>query len=169
MIKNLTAVMAVFFFGAACGSGLPLVPKSQSFSKADMVRDPYYYSPKNPDQTGILDPSRFSMHHTYSLQYSSGSRESNMLGAYINTMTYNFNLPMQLTLDIGYFHQPQALLRSGKQLSGQGNGSFVAPRVQLDYQPSKNVLMSLQYLYVPCSNYSGNNLLSTFRRTPYPF
>ncbi|MEW6042354.1 MAG: hypothetical protein AB1633_12620, partial [Elusimicrobiota bacterium] len=114
--------------------------------------------------TGLLDPSRFSMHHMYSMQYTSGPSGSDMLGAYVNTMTYNFKMPMRLTLDLGYFFRPLELRTNKSNIFSNESGNFLVPRVTLDYQPSKNVLMSFQYIYVPSSSlyYSPYNPYSPF-------
>lgn len=95
---------------------------------------------------GLLSASRLKMSQSYSMSYSSGSDQSSAWnGLYLNTLQYQFAVPVTLTLDLGFSHQPGALLGVGPVESGYRDGGFVLPRVELKYQPSRNMLIRLQY------------------------
>ncbi len=145
LIFSTVCLLAIFAFSDTES----LVPRKQSFDKSQMVRDPGYYSPQNVGFSSLLDPSRFNMRHMYMMQYSTGTYGSDMLGAYINSMSYDFKIPMRLTLDLGYFHRPMDLMKDDRKWSSQSSSSFLVPRVKLDYQASKNVFMSIQYMHLP--------------------
>lgn len=101
---------------------------------------------EGPIQTGgLLDPNRFSVSHSYSMMYSSQSGgTSAMDGLYLSTLRYKFAVPVSLSLDMGFSHQPGSLLGVGP-VNLQNPGGFVMPRVELEYQPFKNALIRLQY------------------------
>ena len=95
---------------------------------------------------GLLDASRLKMSQSYSMSYSSGSDQSSAWnGLYLNTLQYQFAVPVTLSLDLGFAHQPGALFGVGPVQSDYRSSSFVLPRVELKYQPTRNMLLRFQY------------------------
>ena len=98
-----------------------------------------------------LDPSRFSMSQSYQVGYlSSGSRGFSQ-GMYLNTMTYEFSIPLLVSVQWGIASQPLSgfgtspLMKSGPFISG----------TQLLYKPWKNTFIKLEYSQIPNSNSYG--------------
>ncbi len=98
----------------------------------------------------LLDPSRFTMHQESVFSYSSsGMSGSNLMGMYINTMEYRFNMPITMRLKVAYQNNMGGMF-SGKGTlhSGQPGietGRVFIPSFDLMYQPSKNMSISFRY------------------------
>ena len=101
---------------------------------------------------GIFDPSKFSMHHMYSLSYSSFGSNGVALGVYTNSMQYQFSDKLNVQLDASLVHSPYSTL--GKNFQNNINGIYI-DRAQLNYAPWDNVNVVLQYRQLPYNYYSG--------------
>jgi len=92
-----------------------------------------------------LNPNRFSMQHSYSLSYMSLGGRGFSQGVYLNTMSYRFSDPLQVSLQWGFLNQP---------LSGFGvpsfyqNGLFFSG-ANVEYKPSRNLSIGLQFDRTP--------------------
>ncbi|NLP09549.1 hypothetical protein GX408_04025 [bacterium] len=93
-----------------------------------------------------LDPSRLQIQQSYSMSYMSMGGQGVTQGVYLNTVSYQFSLPLSLSLQWGIAHQPFAsrfqnsvLLNSGPFLSA----------AQLTYQPKPNMLLQFNFQQVP--------------------
>lgn len=104
---------------------------------------------------GLLDPSRFSMHQSYSMNYWSSGNNSDMTGLYLNRLQYDFRIPLTLQVDIGVFHRPLALINNESSAPGTENQTMTIPRVGLTYQPTKNLFMAFEYYNIPAGYSSG--------------
>ncbi len=103
---------------------------------------------------GFFDPSRLIMHQSYSLSYTSfGSGQGMSLGAYTNSMLYQISDPLSLQFDVSLVHSPFGGLndRMIKDLTG-----ISLTRAELNYRPSKNVLLQLQYRQLPSMYFLPN-------------
>jgi len=94
----------------------------------------------------ILDPSRLSMSHSFSMGYFSIGGRGVAQSVYLNTLRYQLASPLMLTVQWGIqqfpynsFSKDSPAFRSGFFLSG----------AELKYKPSKNLEMSLQYSSMP--------------------
>ncbi|MEW5702621.1 MAG: hypothetical protein AB1792_10370 [Candidatus Zixiibacteriota bacterium] len=123
-------------------------------------------APRVSDLTGapkalgfaLLDPSRLRMHQSYSLSYFSGGGSSGSLGLYSNMLEYDLFKPLTLRVGLSYAHQPfGASDRSGGSVLG--SGQFL-PSFGLDYHPSNNFLLSIDYQTIPAVvwPYGGSNI-----------
>lgn len=101
--------------------------------------------------SGLLDPSKFTMRHTYSLSYSTfGGGRGVSLGEYTNSMHYDLSDNLNLETDISVTHSPfgtfsDALTRdlTGVRLS----------RVALNYRPTENTFITFQFRQLPSYGY----------------
>jgi len=98
-----------------------------------------------------LDPNKFSMSHSYSLSFVTGGGHSFNQGLYLNTMSYRLFNPLTMYLQLGFAHQPFGQLGE-KNLSG-GNQFFVSG-AGLEYQPSENFKLQLEFRQQPYSFYN---------------
>lgn len=92
-----------------------------------------------------LDPSRFSMQQSYSISYLSAGGQGFSQGLYLNTLSYRFSDPLQVSLQWGVMNQPfgsfgvPSLYQNGLFLSG----------ASIEYKPSRKVSIGLQYNKIP--------------------
>jgi hypothetical protein len=92
-----------------------------------------------------LDPNRFSMQQSYSLSYTSWGGHGYSQGVYLNTMSYRFSDPLQVSLQWGILNQPlgsfgvSSLYQSGFFFSG----------ASVEYKPSRNLSIGLQVNRTP--------------------
>ncbi|ACF14151.1 conserved hypothetical protein [Chloroherpeton thalassium ATCC 35110] len=95
--------------------------------------------------SSAFDETHFSMSHSYSLTYT--SLLNTTVGEYVNTMVYQFDIPLMLRADIGISHQPFGA--SGTQLKyGYGDGDLSGvylKNAELLYQPLKNLSIGVSY------------------------
>jgi hypothetical protein len=130
-----------------------LLSEPQEFDRGTLMA-PEFQSRGTVSGFSFLNPNRFSMQQSYSMNFASGSYGSTSAGLYLNTLSYKLADPLTLSADVG-FHTPLyssgAFARgglsgkSGFQDPSQGS-SLVLPRVGLEYRPSKNTTLSLQLL-----------------------
>lgn len=93
----------------------------------------------------LLDPSKFSMSHSYSLSYFSIGGKSFNQGLYLNTMNYQVSDPLFMQVRIGYVHQPFGMMN---QSSGM-NGKVFIQRAMIEYKPTKNMKLTIDYQVNP--------------------
>lgn len=106
-------------------------------------------------EPSLLAPERFSMIQSYSVSYVYGSGfGSYSKGVYLNTVVYQFDFPLALSFDFGFytpFHQnfnerdPWWFDEDAKYSAV----NFLLPRVGLEYNPTPNVSLSLQVFNMP--------------------
>lgn len=80
----------------------------------------------------LLDPSRLTMNHSYSLSYFSGPAGGQSVGMYMNSIGYQLAKPLYLQVDLALMHDPAALVGKGSASSGVR----VLPNFSLRYTPS---------------------------------
>jgi hypothetical protein len=93
----------------------------------------------------LLDVSKFSMTHSYSISFTSMGSQSFSQGLYLNTMNYQFSDPLRMQVRIGYLHQPLGVLGSSNAMNGQ----LFVQRAMLQYKPSKNMSITIDYQSIP--------------------
>jgi hypothetical protein len=112
---------------------------------------------RNDDQGllfGWFDPSRLTMHHSYSLSYSSFGGQALSLGVYTNSLFYQFSNPLSVQFDISLMHSPYNTF--GDKFSKSLSGIFLS-RAQLDYRPYDNLWFQIQFRQVPPLYWLGNS------------
>lgn len=112
----------------------------------------------------LMDPNRFNMDQSYSMSYwatSNGSSSSQ--GLYLNHMTYALSSHLHMFVDMGYhtpFHSQFQAQDPRSSAFQEQNSSLVIPRFGLEYQPSENVFMSLQFI-------NGNDAMRAYGADVY--
>lgn len=104
---------------------------------------------------GWFDPSRFSMHQSYSLSYSTAGGHGMSLGVYTNSMFYQISKPLDVQFDVSVMHSPYSSFGNAKDLSG-----IYLSRAQLNYRPSKNMLLQISYRQLPSMYWWGPGQMS---------
>ena len=118
----------------------------------------------NPDVSlrsmSLLDPERFTMKQQTIMSYSSsGNYGQSLLGMYINTMEYRFNIPLTMRLRVAYQNNMGSLF--GNQASqgvkpGIETGRLFIPSFDMIYKPWKNTTISFHYRDFTGMNQYGN-------------
>ncbi len=101
----------------------------------------------------LLDPSRLTMNHSYSLSYFSGPAGGQSVGMYMNSIGYQIARPLYLQVDIGLVHDPGALVGHGNP----NNAARILPNFSLRYTPSPkfNLMVDVRTMPSYYSPYSG--------------
>ncbi len=114
-----------------------------------------------PQNSGFLfgwfDPSRLSFHHSYSLSYMTAGGQGLSLGVFTSSLYYKFSEPLDVQFDVSMQHSPFSSFGNTKDLSG-----IYLSRAQLNYRPSENMLLQIQYSQLPSMYWWGMNRPSMF-------
>lgn len=97
-----------------------------------------------------LDPTRFSMSHSFSLSYTSIGGQGFTQGLYLNTMSYQLSNPLTMYLQIGFLNQPFGGLG---QKSPYNNKLFLSG-AGVEYKPSNNFKVQFEFSQTPNAFYS---------------
>ncbi len=106
---------------------------------------------------GWFDPSRFSMRQSYSLSYTTMGGQGLSLGVYTNSLYYKIANPLDVQFDVSLQHSPFSSFGNSRDLSG-----IYLSRAQLNYRPSENMLLQIQYRQLPSMYWWGMNRSSMF-------
>lgn len=109
-------------------------PVSESLLKPG-ISDPWF---------GLLDFSKLSMRHSYSLSYTSVGGQGLSLGMYTNSLMYKFSEVLDVQTDISLTHSPYSSFGNANAFSG-----LYLTRAQLNYRPTENMWFQLQFRQVP--------------------
>ena len=101
----------------------------------------------------LLDPTKFSMSHSYSISLFSMGKQSLSQGLYLNTINYRFSNPLLFQVRVGFLHQPFG----GQGQSGNLNGQIFVQRAMLRYKPSEKMSITIDYQAYPSTMYSPYN------------
>lgn len=100
---------------------------------------------------GFFNPDNFSMHHSVSMSYSSFGSQGLAMGVYTNNMMYKISDNLDVEADISIVNSPYSTL--GDAFTNQLNGVYLS-RAQLNYKPSKDFSITIQYNQLPNGFYS---------------
>lgn len=123
--------------------------------------------------TFLMDPNNFSMQQSYTMSYwASSNGSSSSQGLYLNHLSLHLSSHLNLFVDLGYhtpfhseFQAQDPRLNAYRDSDGNQTSSMVIPRFGLEYQPSDNVHMSLQFIngtdaYKAYGSHYGSSLFS---------
>ncbi len=103
---------------------------------------------------GFFDPEKFHMHHSFSLSYQTMGGQGMSLGAYTNSMTYDFTDRLNARADVSLMYSPYNSFSSGLGTKGKNDlSSIFLSRAEVNYKPWDNVLLQVQYRQVPFMGY----------------
>ena len=110
-----------------------------------------------PDDGGLLfgwfDPSRLTMHNSYTLSYTTSGSKGYSLGELTSNIAYRISDPLSVQFDVSLLHSPFNNL--GGNFANNISGIYLT-RAELNYRPSKNMFLQIQYRQLP-SMYWLNN------------
>lgn len=111
---------------------------------------------------GFINPNNFHMNHSISMSFNAFGGQSVALGVYTNNMSYSFNKDLFIEADVSLVTSPYSSF--GTEHSKSLNGIYLS-RAQLNYRPSENMNIMIQYNGGPNNYYSPyNNYYSPFSR-----
>ncbi len=112
---------------------------------------------------GLLNPDNFMMRHSFSLSYLSYGGMGMSVASYTNSMFYKISDPLNVRVDLTLqgspFGQPAGL-------SSSDLNKFFISNAELNYHPTNNTYIKLQYNQLPLGLYGGYypTMLSPFLR-----
>ncbi len=141
-----------------------LLTQNSTFDRNDLF-SPDYRSSNTVSGFSFMNPNRFSMRQSYSVNFASGSFGSSSAGLYLNTLSYKLADPLTLSADVGFYSPlysstPGSFGTRGIQDPSRGS-SLVLPRLGLEYKPTKNTTFSIQLV-------NGQDAVKTYGN-PGPF
>lgn len=92
-----------------------------------------------------LDAGRFHMQQSYSMSYTTFGNKGFTQGLYLNTLSYEFSMPLTLSVQLGMAHQP---FNTGNQNPVLRNGPFVAGAA-LHYKPTDKTSIHFEFRQRP--------------------
>ena len=97
---------------------------------------------------GFINPSNFSMHHSFKVSMLGSSYGNIAVTSYINTMSYKFSDKFSVSADIALNYSPYASSVYGKNYANMMQQDFTGvnlSRFSVDYKLSENSFISLEY------------------------
>lgn len=105
--------------------------------------------------TNFFNPNDFQMNHSVSMSYTAMGGNGVALSTYTNNMAYRFSKNLNIEVDASLVASPYSSF--GQEHQNSINGIYLS-RAQLNYSPTKNMYLSIQYLRSPHgSSYYGNS------------
>jgi hypothetical protein len=123
-----------------------VLTQNSEFDRSELFA-PDYRPSNTVSGFSFMNPNRFSMNQSYSVNFASGSMGSSSAGLYLNTLSYKLADPLVLSADVGFYSPlysstPGSFGSKGMQDPTQGS-TFVLPRLGLEYKPTKNTTFSV--------------------------
>jgi hypothetical protein len=106
---------------------------------------------------GLLDFSKLSMRHSYSLSYLNVGGKGLSLGMLTSSLMYKFSDVLDLQTDISLMHSPYNSFGNKNDLSG-----IFLNRAELNYRPTDNLWFQLQFRQVPPMYWLNNSRSQNF-------
>jgi hypothetical protein len=110
-----------------------------------------------PDDGGLLfgwfDPSRLTMHNSYSLSYTTSGGKGYSLGALTSNIGYQFSNSLSAQFDVSLLHSPFNNL--GGNFANDISGIYLS-RAAINYRPSKDLFFQIQYQQLPAMYWMNN-------------
>jgi len=141
--KSAIIFLSVFFMAAW------LYAQSADVAEVSEITKKYDYGLTKQPGVSLLDLSRISFSHSYSLSYFSGGGISGTTGLYTGSIIYQLANPLTLTLNVGILHDPSSLWGDNKITES----AVFLPSGYLDWRPSDNFHMSIGFQSIPAGWY----------------
>jgi hypothetical protein len=102
--------------------------------------------------SSFFDPTRFSMHQSYSMSYVSGGGGSTGLTMFTNTFSYKALDNLVISADVSAAYSPYSSF--GSAYSNSLNGIYLSS-ARLDWKLGDNTFMRVQYVGGPQTGMGG--------------
>jgi hypothetical protein len=156
-LKMILSLSALSFIASAFGvevggkgfSNEPsqtVLTQNHDFDRSELL-SPDYRPSSSVSGFSFLNPNRFSMQQSYSVNFTSSSLGAASAGLYLNTLNYKLADPLTLSADVGFYsplYSSTAGSFGSRGIQDPSRGSsIVFPHVGLEYKPTKNTSFSL--------------------------
>ncbi len=122
--------------------------KAQRPDQTSVVKSLYRPAPSISGMLSWFNAENFRMNHNFSMQYISGGGSGLSLASYTNSMFYQISNSIDTRLDVSLIGSPFG------QYSKQDNfNRLLISRAELNFRPSDNFQIQLQYRQLPISYY----------------
>ncbi|MCD4796347.1 MAG: hypothetical protein K8R49_04150 [Candidatus Cloacimonetes bacterium] len=107
----------------------------------------------------FLNSNNLSMNHSVSFFSGiSSNKQSYYQSVYTNHLKYKFNSKLDLNVDLNFVNFGTATYKSGIEFEGNNdNTSKILPDFQLNYRPSENMNIIIEYKQYGSNNYFSRN------------
>lgn len=112
----------------------------------------------------FIDPSKFSMNHSFGMSYSSFGNNGMALGVYTNKIAYEFNEQLNVEVNTSFVNSPYNTL--GESFTNSINGVYI-DRARINYNPSDKFNISLQFSNSPYGYYNRNPYRGFYRNSGF--
>ncbi|HWF44600.1 MAG TPA: hypothetical protein VG537_08155 [Candidatus Kapabacteria bacterium] len=102
----------------------------------------------------LFDPSRFSMHQTYSMSFMSSGFGSTGLSMFTNTFSYKASDNLFVSADVSAVYSPFSTF--GSAYTNSLNGIYLT-NARLDWKLGDNTFMRIEYVGGPQNSMYGYN------------
>jgi hypothetical protein len=140
--------IALLVFNATVVCQFRSQPEARSSAGESLLR---------PDDGGLLfgwfDPSRLTMRNSYSLSYTTSGGKGYSLGELTSNIAYQISNPLSVQFDVSLIHSPYNNL--GGNFANDVSGIYLS-RAELNYHPSKNMWLQIQYRQLPAMYWLNN-------------
>jgi len=120
--------------------------KSQTEQQSSVAQSLIHPARSLSSFLGLLNPDNFLMRHNFSLSYWSWGGKGISLASYTNSMFYRIADPLNVQFDLTLQGSPFG--QYGVSQQNDFSRMFLS-RAELNYQPSTNFLIQLQYRQLP--------------------
>ncbi|HWA05880.1 MAG TPA: hypothetical protein VG961_04975 [Ignavibacteria bacterium] len=115
---------------------------------------------------GFINPKNFSVTHSFSMNVMTGGNTSVSLASYTATMNYKILKNLNLSADVTMQYSPYASIGSNnpainKDFQNSLNGINLS-RVSLDYSPTKDMHISVNYFNPKGGYYGYDNYYNSY-------
>ena len=110
---------------------------------------------------GFINLNNLEMHHSLSMSYGASANYGIALSTYTNSLSYKFNDQLNLEIDASIVNTPYNTL--GDSFTNSINGIYLS-RAQLNYKPSENTNIILQFRSGPGSYYNPYGYYGGYNR-----
>lgn len=143
-IRSKIPGIAIFLLLAPCLTSAQTESGSNSTKISEYLRSGDKYG-LGINSIGLLDPSRLSLSHSYTMSYMSSGNQGVARGLFMETIGYRLSNPVTLTFNIGYLHQPYSSYGPDGPLE---SGTFVGGAA-LTWRPANNMFLHFEVANYP--------------------
>ena len=115
---------------------------------------------------GIFNPKNFQMSHIYNLSFSASGDNQLAVGSYTNRLFYKFNNKFNFQLWTSIVTTPYNSFKNN--LNNKFNGIYI-DKASINYKPSKNFMIQLQFSNNPYRYYNSYYNYSRFSGFNYGY
>lgn len=134
MTRSLLLILTIFScVGGLAAQQADVASLNSASSTGGFGMKPY------PSPFSLLDASRITWSHSYSVSFFSGGNNSGSVGMLSSTMFYELSPRLSLAINLGMLHNTGALWGDG-----ESRAEFL-PGFRLDWRPSDKVFMSVSF------------------------